>query len=198
MSGMPRTEVPLASPSQQAREPAGRTQQALGTPVLPEAPAPTPAVAPPTRITLADPRLASTTAKRAQRTSLVRCALPAAVTLYAEHDGTRVTFPGGLGLAPRWVDEALTPSEERWVSACLLAHVNAFGTSVLVSMRATPPPTPALAVSDAESRRCSLFEILETLGAQVWLTGADPAAFAELRRRAAMFQISSGQASAIA
>jgi hypothetical protein len=158
MAGMPRTDVPLSSQSQQAREPAGLTQQAPGTPVLPEAPAPTPAVANPTLIALADPSLASTAAKREQLKYLVRCALPADVALYADQDGTRFTFPGGLGLAPRWVDTAMTPSEERWVSACLLAHVNYFGTSVLVPMRATPPPVPALAVSDDESRSFSIFE----------------------------------------
>jgi len=52
----------------------------------------------------------------------------------------------------------MTPSEERWVSACLLAHVNYFGKHVLVSMRATPPPVPALAASDDEQQTFSIFE----------------------------------------
>jgi hypothetical protein len=73
---------------------------------------------------LADPTLASTAAKREQLKYLVRCALPAEVALYADIEGERFTFPGSIGLAPRWLTEAMTPSEERWVSACLLAHVN--------------------------------------------------------------------------
>jgi len=39
-------------------------------------------------------------------------------------------------------------------------------------------------------RRAALFEALERLGGQVFLTGADPAAFAELEGRAQMFAIS--------
>ena len=34
---------------------------------------------------------------------------------------------------------------------------------------------------------------LETLGAQVWMTGADPAAFAEIEARAEVFEVSPGQ-----
>ena len=73
---------------------------------------------------LADPTLAATAAKREQLKYLVRCALPADVTVYADIEGERFTFPGSIGLAPRWLTEAMTPREERWVSACLLAHVN--------------------------------------------------------------------------
>jgi hypothetical protein len=107
---------------------------------------------------LADPALASTAAKRKQLTYLVRCALPADVALYADIEGERFTFPGSIGLAPRWLTAAMTPSEERWVSACLLAHVNYFGKHVLVSMRAIPPPVPALAVAADEQQTFTLFE----------------------------------------
>jgi hypothetical protein len=128
------------------------------TQAVPDLPTAPPAVASPSLIALADPSLASTAAKREQLTYLVRCALPADITLYADQDGMRFTFPGGLGLAPRWVDEAMTLSEERWVSACLLAHVNYFGKHVLVSMRATPPPVPALAVAADEQQTFTIFE----------------------------------------
>ena len=135
---------PMSSPD---RPPAALYQQAQA-----------PAGTSPMLIALADPSLASTAAKRAQLTYLVRCALPAEVAVYADHNGTRFTFPGSLGLAPRWIDEAMTPSEERWVSACLLAHVNAIGASVPISLRATPPPVPALTVSDDEAQSFSMFE----------------------------------------
>jgi hypothetical protein len=112
----------------------------------------------PRQIALADPSLAATPAQRHQLTYLIRCALPAEVVVYADVGPDRWTFAGQLGLAPRWLSAALTPSEERWVSACLLAHVNYFGTPVTVSMRAYEPPVPALAADPDESQTFSLFE----------------------------------------
>jgi hypothetical protein len=107
---------------------------------------------------LADPTLASTAAQRKQLTYLVRCALPADVALYADIEGERFTFPGSLGLAPRWLTEAMTPSEERWVSACLLAHVNYFGKHVQISIRATGVTVPELVPSADEQQTFSIFE----------------------------------------
>lgn len=45
-------------------------------------------------------------------------------------------------------------------------------------------------------RRTALFAELGTLGAQVWLTGADPAAFAELRELGEIFDVEAGRISA--
>jgi len=118
----------------------------------------TPAAGSSRLVALADPTLASTATKRQQLTYLVRCALPEDVTLYADHGTERFTFQGRMGLAPRWLSEAMTPSEERWVSACLLAHVNYWGKHVMVSMRATPPPVSALEVSDDEQQAFTMFE----------------------------------------
>jgi DNA replication and repair protein RecF len=42
-------------------------------------------------------------------------------------------------------------------------------------------------------RRSALYDELTGLGAQAWLTGADPLAFAELADRAAIFQVSPGR-----
>uniref|UniRef100_UPI003D187D37 hypothetical protein n=1 Tax=Stenotrophomonas maltophilia TaxID=40324 RepID=UPI003D187D37 len=41
-------------------------------------------------------------------------------------------------------------------------------------------------------RRAALYDGLETLGAQVWMTGADPAAFEALRSRADLFAVTPG------
>ncbi|ACK52129.1 DNA replication and repair protein RecF [Methylocella silvestris BL2] len=41
-------------------------------------------------------------------------------------------------------------------------------------------------------RRAALYELLGALGAQVWLTGADPSAFAELEGKAQMLQVTPG------
>src|SRR5262245_55818305 len=111
-----------------------------------------------TQVELANPALASTADKREQLTYLVRCALPEDIVLYAQHGPDRFTFQGSLGLAPRWLYEAMTQSEERWVSACLLAHVNYFGKSVTISLRATPPVVPTLVVSEHEQQTFSIFE----------------------------------------
>ncbi len=44
------------------------------------------------------------------------------------------------------------------------------------------------------AHRSALFAALETLGGQIWLTGADPAAFTELNNRAAAFRVAGGAA----
>jgi len=43
------------------------------------------------------------------------------------------------------------------------------------------------------ARRAALYAELAGLGAQVWITGADPAAFAEIERRAEFFEVSPGR-----
>jgi len=42
-------------------------------------------------------------------------------------------------------------------------------------------------------RRAALFDALERVGAQVFVTGADPAAFAELKERAQLFEVAAGR-----
>ena len=42
-------------------------------------------------------------------------------------------------------------------------------------------------------RRAALYDEVNTLGAQVWMTGADPAAFVEIEGRAQFFQVSPGR-----
>jgi DNA replication and repair protein RecF len=43
-------------------------------------------------------------------------------------------------------------------------------------------------------RRTALYEALDRLGAQIWMTGADPAAFAEIAARAEMVEVAPGHA----
>jgi hypothetical protein len=113
------------------------------------------AAAPPRRaVELADPVHASTPEKREDLAYLAQCALPADVELRSgEH-----VFPGLIGLAPGWVGEPLTQSQERWVSACMLAHGNAFGKHVTISLRAEPAPVPFLRPDDEERARFPVFE----------------------------------------
>ena len=75
---------------------------------------------------------------------LIRCALPAGLDLVVlASDGVTESyrFARLIGLAPDWETRALTLGEQRWLSACMLAHVNAFGVSVPISLRG---PHPAL------------------------------------------------------
>jgi DNA replication and repair protein RecF len=42
------------------------------------------------------------------------------------------------------------------------------------------------------ARRNALYGALDALGAQVWMTGADPAAFADIAQRAEIFTVAPG------
>ncbi len=70
---------------------------------------------------------------------LTACALEEGTEPYGIFEEQTYVFPGEMGLAPAWADRALSFSEERWVSACLLARTNAFGQPVRISMRADGP-----------------------------------------------------------
>jgi hypothetical protein len=156
--GVEPTGVPRHGTIPQEMEPSDAFSHSPGGQAFAAPRAGTASAALPRQIELADPQLASTAIKRMQLTYLVRCALPADIELYTQHGTERFTFPGQMGLAPRWLSEAMTPSEERWVSACLLALVNYFGKQVRVSLRATRPPVPTLKASDEEQQTFSIFE----------------------------------------
>ncbi|WP_428269725.1 hypothetical protein [Haliangium sp.] len=66
---------------------------------------------------------------------LARCALPEGDYLHVEYGIQVWDYPGVLGFAPNWEHEPLTLAERQLISACLLAHVNAFGISVPISVR---------------------------------------------------------------
>src|SRR5690606_28611369 len=85
---------------------------------------------------------------------VARCALPEGDALVAEHGGVTYEFPGLLDLAPAWEDRALTAGEARQVSACLIAHVNAYGVSVPISLRSA-------GVLDATAEEMSEFPVYE-------------------------------------
>jgi len=99
---------------------------------------------------------------------IVSCALPEDITIESDIPGTdpvadsappetpytcvsatrHCTFPGGVGLAPSWIDEELDGKGRRWVSACLFARVNANNIAELVSLRGSHA---ALAVTPDEA-----------------------------------------------
>ena len=65
------------------------------------------------------------------------CALNAQQTLTFTVGKTTYTFPGGLGLAPQWGSPhgSCDGSCQRWVSACVLARVDAAGVDREISIR---------------------------------------------------------------
>lgn len=85
---------------------------------------------------------------------IVSCALPEGSVVSADVGTSTYEFHGSLGLAPDWETRGLTLSERRWVSACLLARVNAYGISVQISMRGPE----ALAPTDAERAAFTVVE----------------------------------------
>jgi len=65
----------------------------------------------------------------------IQCALDSGDSWQLTLNGTQYIFDGGVGLVPDLKDRAITFDESRWLSACLFAHVNAFGIHVMISTR---------------------------------------------------------------
>lgn len=57
--------------------------------------------------------------------SAILCAMPEGSSTYDADTGA--PYPGWWGLAPDWATRPLTNGERRWVSACMLQRLNAFG-----------------------------------------------------------------------
>jgi hypothetical protein len=85
---------------------------------------------------------------------IVSCALPPEMTIEADVPGAtdtappesnytcidaHCTFPGGVGVAPQWVDRRLDRVGQGWVSACLFSRVNANDTAESISLRGRHP-----------------------------------------------------------
>ncbi|NVJ02495.1 hypothetical protein HV824_30855 [Myxococcus sp. AM009] len=69
-------------------------------------------------------------------TYLTECALPPGATVkWKSRAGDIYSFKGELGLCPEWEKDKPTQACLGYVTACLLARNNAFGDSVMVSMR---------------------------------------------------------------
>jgi hypothetical protein len=68
---------------------------------------------------------------------IVSCALDDLDSVTIRIDGIRYRFDGELGLAPQWGDEhgSCDGSCQRWVSACVLARVDAAGVKREISIR---------------------------------------------------------------
>ena len=100
----------------------------------------------------------------------------------------QVTFaPKGIPAA-----DASTGEQKAALIGLVLAH-----SALLVEMMGY---APVLLLDEVVAhldpgRRVALYNALEKLDAQVWMTGADPAAFADIAGRAEIFTVSGGQVS---
>jgi DNA replication and repair protein RecF len=86
--------------------------------------------------------------------------------------------------------EASTGEQKALLIGLVLAHAN------LVTEMTGVAPVILLDEVVAHldpSRRAALFDALAALGAQVWMTGADPAAFGDIRSRAQMLHVEGGR-----
>lgn len=89
-------------------------------------------------------------------TYILRCALPVGKTLTAQVGAKVYIYSGLIGIAPEWLTQPLTQTGRRWMTACLLAHVNAYGQEVLISLRGNKS---ALAVTADEAADFTLQEM---------------------------------------
>lgn len=89
---------------------------------------------------------------------LVRCALDATTEARLTLPGETLTFTGGAGLAPEWAERALTLTEQRWVSACVVALTNKLGKTIRVSLRGAHPKIDRATDTEEEKRTYPLHE----------------------------------------
>jgi DNA replication and repair protein RecF len=86
---------------------------------------------------------------------------------------------------------ASTGEQKALLVTLVLAHASLVGE--MTGLAPVMLLDEALAHLDPE-RRAALFDALAALGAQVWLTGADPALFAALGTAAGLFAVTPGRA----
>lgn len=89
---------------------------------------------------------------------LINCALPPTEGAYAIVGGQRYDFPGDMALAPEWMDRPLTETEQRWVSAGILARTNFFGKKVQISTQHPGSGFESLEASSEETGEYTLYE----------------------------------------
>jgi len=108
---------------------------------------------------LRDPAQAATAEGRQLVKYLVSCALPAGVVVEVKVNGELYRYPGGMGLVPAWAQRDLIESEQRLVSACILARTNFYGKTVKISTRSNrPDPPQALTADETEQREYPFYE----------------------------------------
>jgi DNA replication and repair protein RecF len=108
-------------------------------------------------------------------------------TLIGPHLGDLLVWHGPKGAR---ADEASTGEQKALLVGLVLAHARLVGA---MSGLAPLALMDEVAAHFDPRRRQALFAALERIGGQVFLTGADPAAFAALEGRAEMFEVTPGR-----
>ena len=111
-------------------------------------------------VPLRDITLTETPESRQLLRYLVSCALTETDSVEFFTDGQRVVYQGSMGLAPHWLHQELSQTEQHWVSACIYARTNYYGVPVQISMRdlSAEKPYPRLRINTEESKHFQLFE----------------------------------------
>jgi hypothetical protein len=86
--------------------------------------------------TLVATPLLDTAGGRSILSHVFRCALSDSTTVQSV---AGYTFAGDFNLAPAWTSRSLTTSEQRWLTACLLDHLNGLGASVSILLQGSHP-----------------------------------------------------------
>jgi hypothetical protein len=95
--------------------------------------------------------LLTTVLGRSMVSYLVKCALPEGQSVSSSFLGVTHTFPGRVGVAPEWTSGPLSASGRRWLTACVLAHVNATGANVNVLLKGNHPALGGTAGSEGDA-----------------------------------------------
>jgi hypothetical protein len=137
----PDAEGPLGVPPMQEQEDPGRTYGNGYTPWELATTTPDLNTLAQDSLSHVDPAWVTDPAHHGTLAEIVRCALPHGTSITV---GT-ATYDGEFGVAEGWLEAPATAADRRWVSACVGALLNAFGTHVPVQLRgaAIDPPSPA-------------------------------------------------------
>ncbi len=79
--------------------------------------------------------LSATREGRGTLAYLINCAMPSTYSIVGTYAGGTITYTGGLNLAPTWTSSNLTQTQQRTVSSCMFARLNAFSRNVTISLR---------------------------------------------------------------
>lgn len=98
--------------------------------------------------------------KRALLSFITECALRKDQILTTTSQEFTLEYYGKLGLAPSWngIPNSLTEKEQRWISACVLARVNYFGTPVPFNLRTNKDSGLFTPVTEAEIEEFPYYE----------------------------------------
>lgn len=119
--------------------------------------------------------LADTRDGRALLSYLAVCALQeGAEVVTTASDGSQYRMSGHLGLAAGWKLGAVSGSEKRWISACLLAHANAYGLNVEIDLHGEHPALAGAVAPGFEAQEAAFYGDLFQTGTAFACVGSSP------------------------